>query len=189
MKTLLTICLCCLSLLTIAQQRSIIGRVINNTTNLPLPDATVKTATQTVLTDTTGAFSILADVGQEITVSYVGMLSATIKVTPSTSNLDILLTQSSVDQPGININWTQQTAREALRFERRLEFALEGNRFFDLVRWGIAAEYLNAYFKSEAVKRTYLQTANFQKGRDEYLPIPTNQINYSKSLYVQNTNW
>jgi hypothetical protein len=46
MKTLLTICLCCLSLLTIAQQRSITGRVINNTTNLPLPDATVKTATQ-----------------------------------------------------------------------------------------------------------------------------------------------
>ena len=92
-------------------------------------------------------------------------------------------------QPGVNINWTQQMARQALRFERRLEFAMEGNRFFDLVRWGIAAEYLNAYFQSESVKRTYLQTANFQKGRDEYLPIPANQINYSKGLYVQNTNW
>lgn len=35
----------------------------------------------------------------------------------------------------------------------------------------------------------HLQTAQFQKGRDEYLPIPLNQINYSKGLYKQNTGW
>ena len=36
-------------------------------------------------------------------------------------------------EPGVNIDWTQENARQALRFERRLEMAMEGNRFFDLV--------------------------------------------------------
>lgn len=95
----------------------------------------------------------------------------------------------SLYQPGVNTTWSRDDARRALRYERRMEFAMEGNRFFDLVRWGIAAEYMNAYFASEATKRSYLQTASFQKGRDEYLPIPLNQINYSKGLYVQNPGW
>lgn len=91
-----------------------------------------------------------------------------------------------VYQPGVNCTWTQDYARQALRTERRLEFALEGNRFFDLVRWGIADTYLNSYFASESTKRSYLKTAKFTKGRDEYLPIPLNQVNYSKGLYKQN---
>ncbi|ALW84206.1 glycan metabolism protein RagB [Hymenobacter sedentarius] len=85
--------------------------------------------------------------------------------------------------------WTQAYAREALRFERRLEFALEGYRFFDLTRWGIAASYLNTYIETEKTKRQYLQTAHFTAGRDEYMPIPLNQINFSKGLYKQNTGW
>lgn len=89
-------------------------------------------------------------------------------------------------QPGVNCTWTQDYARQALRTERRLEFALEGNRFFDLVRWGIADTYLNAYFASESKIRPHLKSAHFAKGRDEYLPIPLNQINYSKGLYKQN---
>ena len=92
-------------------------------------------------------------------------------------------------QPGVNCTWSQDFARQALRWERRFEFAMEGNRFFDLVRWGIAEQYLNAYFAEESQKRSHLQTAKFQKGRDEYLPIPLNQINYSKGLYKQNTGW
>jgi tetratricopeptide (TPR) repeat protein len=92
-------------------------------------------------------------------------------------------------QPGVNCTWTQTYAREAMRRERRLEFAMEGNRLFDLVRWGIADTYLNAYFASEGTKRAYLKTAHFTKGRDEYMPIPLNQINYSKGLYVQNPGY
>ncbi len=89
-------------------------------------------------------------------------------------------------QPGVNCTWTQDYARQALRTERRLEFALEGNRFFDLVRWGIADTYINSYFASESSKRSYLKNAHFTKGRDEYLPIPLNEITYSKGLYKQN---
>ncbi|HJT73238.1 MAG TPA: RagB/SusD family nutrient uptake outer membrane protein [Chitinophaga sp.] len=92
-------------------------------------------------------------------------------------------------KPGVNCNWTQDFARQALRWERRLEFAMEGNRFFDLVRWGIAAEYLNTYFAVEKTRSAHLNDASFRKGRDEYLPVPLNQINYSKGLYKQNTGW
>ncbi len=92
-------------------------------------------------------------------------------------------------KPGVNCVWTQDYARQALRFERRLEFAMEGYRFFDLVRWGIAAEYMNSYFTVEKTRKSHLQDAVFKKNRDEYMPIPLNQINFSKGLYKQNTGW
>jgi len=92
-------------------------------------------------------------------------------------------------QPGVNCTWTAAFAREALRYERRMEFAMEGYRFFDLVRWGIAAEYLNAYFNVEKNRASHLRDALFKKNRDEYLPIPLNQINFSKGLYKQNFGW
>src|SRR5690606_23000955 len=41
---------------------------------------------------------------------------------------------------GVNINWNEAVAREALRWERRLELAMENERFFDLVRWGVAEQ-------------------------------------------------
>ncbi|RFS21720.1 RagB/SusD family nutrient uptake outer membrane protein [Chitinophaga silvatica] len=92
-------------------------------------------------------------------------------------------------QPGVNCNWTKDFAWQALIWERRLEFAMEGNRFFDLVRWGIAAEYLNHYFTGESSKRVYLKDAKFTKNKDEYLPVPLNQLNYSRGVYKQNTGW
>jgi hypothetical protein len=70
----------------------------------------------------------------------------------------------------------QDFARKAVHFERRLELAMEGHRFFDLVRWGNAAEILNAYLLKESPKRTYLGGATFEKGKDEYFPIPQTQI-------------
>ena len=90
---------------------------------------------------------------------------------------------------GQNINWTQENAREALRFERRLELGMEGWRFFDLVRWGIAAETINDYLETEKQRREYLQDARFQEGRDEYLPIPQQQIDFSDGSYEQNPGW
>lgn len=90
---------------------------------------------------------------------------------------------------GVNCTWTQDYARKALRFERRLEFAMEGARFFDLVRWGIAAETLNAYFEVEKTRYVFLSKAKFTKGRDEYLYIPQTQINLVNGIYVQNNGW
>ena len=73
--------------------------------------------------------------------------------------------------------WTsKEVARKAVRFEERLEFAMEGHRFFDLVRWGIADQVLNDYLTVEQDKRTYLKGARFVKGKHEYFPIPAQEI-------------
>lgn len=90
---------------------------------------------------------------------------------------------------GENIQWSQENARQALRFERRLEMALEGSRFFDLMRWGIADQAINSFFEKERGTRSIYQSARFTKGRDEFLPIPQNQIFWSKNLYQQNPGY
>lgn len=90
-------------------------------------------------------------------------------------------------RPGVNITWNKENAFKALQWERRLEFAMESPRFFDLVRWGIAAETLNAYISSESARRPYLSAAHFRKNQDEYLPIPNTEITLSEGIYKQNT--
>jgi hypothetical protein len=90
---------------------------------------------------------------------------------------------------GVNINWDKNTAWEALVWENRLEMAMEGRRFFDLVRWGIAAEVMNAYFEKERGRRSWYDVAYFTAGRDEYLPIPQAQMNWSQGVYKQNRGY
>lgn len=87
---------------------------------------------------------------------------------------------------GVNCTWTQDYARKALRHERKIEFAMEGDRFFDLVRWGVAADVMNEYFTAERMHRPYMGEAKFTHGKDEYLPIPSDQIELSHGLYKQN---
>ncbi len=73
--------------------------------------------------------------------------------------------------------WTDKAlARKAVQFEQRLEFAMEGHRRFDLVRWGIADQTLNTYYQSESKKRAYLVGVQFAKGKHEYFPIPLQEI-------------
>ena len=81
--------------------------------------------------------------------------------------------------------WTQDYARQALRTEMRLEKALEGERFFDLVRWGIAQDVMTRYFEAEKDQRVYYQVAKFDAG-EEYFPIPVAQYNFSLGRYTQN---
>lgn len=69
----------------------------------------------------------------------------------------------------------QEYARKAIRHEMRLEYGMEGHRFFDLVRWGIAAETLNKYLEKERTLRTHLSNTSFRKGINEYWPIPQAQ--------------
>lgn len=90
---------------------------------------------------------------------------------------------------GTNLAWTKENARMALQWERRLEFAMESPRFFDLVRWGIAEPTLNAYLAKEKLRRGFLGGAKFTAGRDEYFPIPQREIDFTKGLYKQNPGY
>lgn len=82
-----------------------------------------------------------------------------------------------------NTPWTVAAdAKAAVRFERKLELGMEGHRFFDLVRWGIADVALNAFLAYEKPKLSAgYGGATFVKGKDEYFPIPQTQIDLHTS--------
>lgn len=78
--------------------------------------------------------------------------------------------------------WTQDYARKAVRMERRLEFAMEGQRWFDLCRWGNAVEVMNAYYESESKLRSHLRGATLSE--DEiYMPTPIAEVRTADGLY------
>lgn len=90
----------------------------------------------------------------------------------------------------------KEMARTRLRWERRLEMAMESSRYFDLRRWGIASTVLNAYFEKQqdasydGVKYgQYYQDAHYTPGKNEFYPIPYNQLYYVPGLYVQNKGY
>ncbi len=74
---------------------------------------------------------------------------------------------------------SKESALQAIYFERKLELALEGHRFFDLVRWGIAERTLNDYFQYQGQLTTDVRGGKFIKGKSEYYPIPQAQIDLS----------
>ena len=87
-------------------------------------------------------------------------------------------------------------ARQCLRWERRLEMAMENGRYFDLRRWGVASKTLNAYFVTEQHSiydgQTYAQyykDARYEAGKNEFFPIPYNQLYYIPGLYTQNKGY
>ena len=81
-----------------------------------------------------------------------------------------------------NLYWTKDRARMAVRMERRLELAMEGQRWFDLVRWGTVVETMNKYMQEESSLRPYYNGASVTE-EEIYLPIPISQIENSNGLY------
>ena len=71
---------------------------------------------------------------------------------------------------------SRSVLRDAIRHERRVELALEPDRFYDLVRWGIAKEVLQAAGK------------NYQD-KNALLPLPQTEIDKSNGVLVQNPDY
>ena len=63
---------------------------------------------------------------------------------------------------------------EALRHERRCELAMEGHRWFDLVRWGNTKQHMDAYAATEPEEVTQHMAA-FVEGKHELFPIPSEE--------------
>lgn len=83
---------------------------------------------------------------------------------------------------------TQAYARDAVRFERRLELAMEGHRFYDLVRWGVLKQTLESYYNFEGNFLPTLKGVTIGS-EDEYFPIPQEQIDRSNGILKQNTGY
>jgi len=87
-------------------------------------------------------------------------------------------------------SYSKDEALKIVKMERRLELGMECERFFDLVRWGDAATVLNKYYAEEIDHCAIYTAAHFTADKDEYLPIPFEQISAANGHYTQNIgNW
>ena len=87
-------------------------------------------------------------------------------------------------------SYSKDETVKIVKMERRLELAMESERFFDLVRWGDAATVLNKYYAEEIDNCALYSDAQFTANKGEYLPIPFVQMSAAHGNYVQNCgNW
>lgn len=81
---------------------------------------------------------------------------------------------------------SQTDLRKAIRHERRVELAMEGHRWFDLIRWGIAKETMDAY-KAKETTSVRSNMSDFVEGKNELFPIPAAEIDLNPM--AQNPNY
>lgn len=85
-----------------------------------------------------------------------------------------------------NGSYSKEETLKIVKMERRLELAMESERFFDLVRWGEAATVINRFYTTEGEKMNFLSGAVFTADKNEYLPIPDDQMKAANGHYTQN---
>jgi hypothetical protein len=86
-------------------------------------------------------------------------------------------------RPYTTVFSNKDEARAAVRLERLLELGMEGHRFFDLVRWGIAEQEINNYYNYESTfpyQVLLKPKPTYNSPSDDYYPIPQQQIDLSQ---------
>jgi TonB-dependent starch-binding outer membrane protein SusC len=96
-KLQLLLSLLLLALFSFAQQKIITGRVVSKTTNEPLQGVSVQGKNKTVLTDSSGLFSIPVSVGETVKLSFVGMNAVNLRVTAATEHLSLAMEEGNND--------------------------------------------------------------------------------------------
>jgi len=110
---------------------------------------------------------------------------------------DVLLMHSEITETATGLNLVRQRATlppvayslDAIKKERLHEFAFEGLRWFDIVRWGDVNSAFNGSFnvRNSGVDATY--KVNYRAETKGLLPIPETEINLSNGAYKQNPGW
>jgi len=103
--------------------------------------------------------------------------------------LDTLATPWAVYKIGLYTTpfTTAAQADQAVQYERRLELAMEGQRFFDLRRWRTADAEINGYIAVERNRIPYFAGVAYT-ARDSLYPIPSIQLDLAP-LLIQNKGW
>jgi hypothetical protein len=96
-----------------------------------------------------------------------------------------------VDLPPLSDNLTKEQMREAIRKEKRVEFAFEGVYLYDTRHWKTteAAVTKPVYGKKVDGEYVWVETRKFDPERDYLWAIPLNEIDLSKGSLVQNPGW
>lgn len=110
---------------------------------------------------------------------------------------DVLLMHSEITETATGLNLVRQRATlpaigyslDAIKKERLHEFAFEGLRWFDLVRWGDVDSAFNGSInvRNSGVDATY--SVNYRTETKGLLPVPESEINLSNGAYSQNPGW
>ena len=91
--------------------------------------------------------------------------------------------RAGLDELPVGLN--QEAMREKIRHERRIEFAFEGQRYFDLKRWGIIGEVVSD------IPEPPVSTSTFRVWKDHFklLPIPQAEIDKDPQNLIQNPGY
>lgn len=130
-----------------------------------------------------------------ILIRYAEVLLSYAEAKVETNDIDASVYQAindvrqRVGMPSIAQGRSQGELRNIVRHERKVEFPLEGLRYFDVRRWGIAEKvipgqtygftYLNESGKLDTIKAEYRK---FNPARDHLWPIPQRELNVNPNL-------
>lgn len=85
------------------------------------------------------------------------------------------------EMPDFKTGLSQDDMRDEIRHERRIEFVMEGTRYFDLLRWRTAETVIPSIQE--------LQARTFDPSKNYLWPIPQSAVDSNPDLITQNPNY
>jgi starch-binding outer membrane protein, SusD/RagB family len=151
-----------------------------------------------LLNNNTGVHSWIIFRYPEIYLNYAEALN---EWSPGNADIkkyvDIVRTRTGIVMPPMPTGLSQAETRERIRNEKRIEFAFEDHRFWDVRRWMQGSEFFGKPLTGVEITRNSDNTFKYKPTKVEdrtfspkmYLyPIPQSELNIAKGL-VQNPLW